>query len=57
MMLKLNETVLMRVAALCIKPFLKSEEAMIYCNLGTHCWQKMQDLGVKNCNGITKKRP
>jgi hypothetical protein len=33
-MMKKEELVAMRAIALCHKPYLKPEEAMIYCNLG-----------------------
>jgi hypothetical protein len=33
-MIKRDELIAMRAIALCFKPFLKPEEALIYCNLG-----------------------
>lgn len=43
----------MRAIALCFKPYLKQEEAMIYCNLGrTQFAVRSQEAGVyKNENG------
>lgn len=33
-MIKRDDLLVMRAIALCFKPFLKPEEALIYCNLG-----------------------
>lgn len=33
-MIKREELIAMRAIAICFKPFLKPEEALIYCNLG-----------------------
>jgi hypothetical protein len=33
-MMKKDEMIAMKAIAICFKPFLKPEEAMIYCNLG-----------------------
>ncbi|MBW8683524.1 hypothetical protein [Chitinophaga rhizophila] len=33
-MIKRDDLLIMRAVALCFKPFLKPEEALIYCNLG-----------------------
>lgn len=47
----------MRAIAICFKPFLKPEEAMIYCNLGrTQLAKKCEEAGVyKNGGGYYKK--
>ncbi|ULT42141.1 hypothetical protein KRR40_00290 [Niabella defluvii] len=56
-MMKKNETVVMRAIALCFKPFLKPEEAFIYCNLGhTQFAKKCAEKGIyKNENGYYRK--
>jgi hypothetical protein len=33
-MMKYNDKAVMKAVAICYKPYLKPEEAMIYCNLG-----------------------
>ena len=47
----------MKAIALCFKPYLKSEEAMIYCNLGhTQLNKRMAEFGIgKSVNGYFKK--
>jgi len=47
----------MRAVALCFKPYLKPEEAMIYCNLSrTRLALKCEEYGVyKNASGYYKK--
>ena len=47
----------MKAIAICFKPYLKPEEAMIYCNLGrTQLAKKCEEYGVfKNRNGYYKK--
>ena len=47
----------MKAIALCFKPFLKPEEACIYCNLGRTQFAKKCDLlGIyKNAAGYYKK--
>ncbi|MEP7374610.1 MAG: hypothetical protein ABI675_14545 [Chitinophagaceae bacterium] len=56
-MLKKNEIAVMRAIALCYKPFLKPEEAMIYCNLGrTQLAKKCDEFGIyKNNSGYFKR--
>jgi hypothetical protein len=56
-MMKVNEIAVMRAVALCFKPYLKPEEAMIYCNLGrTRLALKCEEYGVyKNASGYYKK--
>ena len=43
--------------AICLKPYLKPEEAMIYCKLGrTQLAKKCEEYGIfKNKNGYFKK--
>ena len=47
----------MKAVALCFKPYLKPEEAMIYCNLGrTQLSKKCDESGVyKNNSGYFKR--
>jgi hypothetical protein len=47
----------MKAVAICYKPYLKPEEAMIYCNLGrTQLSKKCYEYGVfKNNNGYYKR--
>ena len=51
------ETLIMKAIALCFKPYLKPEEAMIYTNLGrTRLALKCEEYGVfKNEAGYFKK--
>ena len=44
-MIKRDELIAMRAIAICFKPFLKPEEALIYCNLG-------RTQFAKNCEGF-----
>ncbi|MBO9565530.1 MAG: hypothetical protein J7621_22325 [Niastella sp.] len=55
--MKREETIAMRAIALCFKPYLKPEEALIYCNLGrTQFAKKCDEYSVyKNNNGYFKK--
>ena len=48
-----SEIAVMKAVAICHKPFLKPEEAMIYCNLGrTQLSKKCDEFGVyKNNSG------
>src|SRR5215216_6647668 len=48
-MIKRDELIAMRAIALCFKPFLKPEEALIYCNLGRTQFAKRCRKG-----GVTK---
>ncbi len=52
-----KENTVMRAIAICYKPYLKPEEAMIYCNLGrTQLAKKCEEYGIyKNANGYYKK--
>ena len=56
-MVKREERIVMKAVALCYKPFLKPEEAMIYCNLGrTQLAKKLEEYGIfKNPNGYYSK--
>ncbi|GAA3934496.1 hypothetical protein GO495_29985 [Chitinophaga oryziterrae] len=56
-MIKRDELITMRAIAICFKPFLKPEEALIYCNLGrTQFAKKCEEAGVyKNNNGYYKR--
>jgi len=57
-MMKQNETAVMRAVAICHKPYLKPEEAMIYLNLGrTQLAEKCKEYGIfKNVNGYLKRQ-
>lgn len=56
-MVKKYEKIIMKAVALCYKPFLKPEEAMIYCNLGrTQLSKKCEEFGIyKNDAGYFKR--
>jgi hypothetical protein len=56
-MMKNYDIAVMKAVALCFKPYLKPEEAMIYCNLArTRFVIKCQEYGIyKNNNGYYKK--
>jgi hypothetical protein len=56
-MVKQYERAVMKAVALCFKPYLKPEEAMIYCNLGrTQLAKKCEEYGIyKNASGYYKK--
>ena len=46
-MVKKYEKIVLKAVALCYKPFLKPEEAMIYCNLGrTQLSKKCETFGI-----------
>lgn len=46
-MIKREEQIAMRAIAICFKPFLKPEEALIYCNLGrTQFAKKCEEFGL-----------
>jgi hypothetical protein len=50
-MIKRDEQIAMRAVALCFKPFLKPEEALIYCNLGrTQFAKNCEDFGIYKNN-------
>jgi hypothetical protein len=56
-MMKRNEIAVMKAVALCYKPYLKPEEAMIYCDLGrTQLVKKLSEFGIyKNASGYYNK--
>lgn len=56
-MIKREELIAMRAIAICFKPFLKPEEALIYCNLGrTQFTKKCEEYSVYKTNaGYYKK--
>lgn len=56
-MMKYDNKAVMKAIAICYKPYLKPEEAMIYSNLGrTQLTKKCEEYGVfKNNNGYYKK--
>ncbi len=46
-MIRKDELIAMRAIAICFKPYLKPEEALIYCNLGrTQFAKKCEEFGV-----------
>lgn len=50
-MIKSDELITMKAIAICFKPFLKPEEATIYCNLGrTQFAKKCNDFGIYKTN-------
>jgi hypothetical protein len=56
-MIKHDELIIMRAVALCFKPYLKPEEALIYCNLGrTQFAKKCEEFAIcKTQNGYYKR--
>lgn len=54
---KIEQHLVAKAIALCFKPFLKSEEAQIYCNLKrTQFAKKCEEFGIqKNSSGYFKK--
>lgn len=56
-MIKKDELVLMKAVSICFKPFLKTEEALIYCNLGRTQFAKKceEHLVFKSSSGYYKK--
>lgn len=55
--MKYDNITVMKAISICFKPYLKPEEAMIYCNLGrTQLTKKCDEYGVyKNLNGYYKR--
>ncbi|OMP74557.1 hypothetical protein [[Flexibacter] sp. ATCC 35208] len=50
-MIKRDDLLIMRAIAICFKPFLKPEEALIYCNLGrTQLAKNCEEYGVYKTN-------
>ncbi len=56
-MMRKNDVAVMKAVAICHKPYLKPEEAMIYCNLGrTQLAKKCDEFRVyKNNSGYFKR--
>jgi len=56
-MINKEDLVVMRAISICFKPFLKTEEALIYCNLGRTQFSKRCDESrvYKNNNGYYKR--
>lgn len=56
-MVKKSDLLVMKAVSICFKPYLKPEEAMIYCNLGrTQLVKKCDAFGVyKNNTGYYKR--
>jgi len=56
-MIKKDQEIVMKAVAICFKPFLKVEEALIYCNLGrTQFLKRSKEEGIfKNAAGYYKK--
>jgi hypothetical protein len=56
-MMKHNDVTVMKAVALCFKPYLKPEEALIYCDLGrTQFAKKCEEFRVyKNNSGYFKR--
>ena len=56
-MIKRDELIAMRAIAICLKPFLKPEEALIYTNLGrTQFSKNCEEAGIyKNNMGYYKR--
>ncbi|ANH81709.1 hypothetical protein A8C56_12580 [Niabella ginsenosidivorans] len=52
-----DDLIIMKGVALCFKPYLKPEEAYIYCNLGhTQFAKKCEEFGiVKNDSGYYRR--
>jgi hypothetical protein len=56
-MIKRDQVIVMKAIAICFKPYLKPEEALIYCDLGrTQFAKKCEELGVYKNNGGYFKR-
>ena len=56
-MIKRDELITMKAIAICFKPYLKPEEALIYCNLGrTQFAKNCEERGIfKNNSGYYKR--
>lgn len=57
-MIKNDENIVMRAIAICFKPYLKVEEALIYCNLGrTQFAKKCEEYSIfKNSSGYYSRQ-
>ncbi len=55
--MKTEELAVLKAVSICFKPFLKPEEAMIYCNLGhTQLAKRLNEHGIyKNSSGYYKR--
>ncbi|MGN6437263.1 MAG: hypothetical protein ACTHMM_12050 [Agriterribacter sp.] len=55
--MKHDEVTIMKAIAICYKPYLKPEEAMIYCNLGhTQLSKRLAENGIyKTPSGYYKR--
>lgn len=55
--MRTDELAVMKAVTICYKPFLKPEEAMIYCNLGhTQLAKRLHEFGIyKNSSGYYKR--
>ena len=56
-MIKKSDLAVIKAVALCFKPYLKPEEAMIYCNLEhSHFARRCEEYGIyKNNSGYFKR--
>jgi len=56
-MIKRNDLIVMRAVAICFKPYLKPEEALIFCDLGrTQFAKKCEEFRVYKSNSGYYKR-
>lgn len=55
--MKNEELIVLKGVVICFKPFLKPEEAMVYCNLGhTQMAKKLSEFGIrKTSSGYYRK--
>jgi len=55
--MKKNDLIVMKAIALCFKPYLKPEEALIYCDLGrTQFAKKCDEFGIYKSNSSYFRR-
>lgn len=51
--MKNEQLTVLRSVTICFKPFLKPEEAIIYCNLGhTQLAKKLMDFGIRKTETV-----
>jgi hypothetical protein len=56
-MIKRNDVVIMKAVAICFKPYLKPEEALIFCDLGrTQFAKKCEEFRIYKSNSGYYKR-
>ncbi len=57
-MMKYNDSAVIKAVAICFKPYLKPEEAMVYCNLGrTQLTKNVKSTGfLRITMGTTKRK-